>query len=233
MSHRLTALALAATLAGFTIAAEDAEHCRPMLEGDTAVERGVDACTEQVWFHAAEAPIGNLAGAGAGTPTFDGTEPGSGGGAYVTTSAAHQQGYQYDPVESATFTGTFEGGIETLLVSLYLLPPAGVAQGEATFRVDARLTIDGQAMGMLDDKSVPFEDGGNIQRIDFGWIRIDTRMSALEMSLDGTHEVTLSFHGTGIATNGAVVAYDSSDYPSGMVFNVDVTDLDPILFGRA
>ncbi len=220
MIRRLAALTLAGSLLALgTVAADGDAECFAHVDGQSGEETGTELCTTPVWFHTTRSPAGNLDTVTGSPATFDTTEPTGSGAGFLTTSALHQQSEPYDRTESATFVGTFEGPIDNVLTTLYLVPPAGVAQGETTYRVDALLRVNGTDVAMLGDTTVPLEASGNLWKISFGWKNLLKRVERTG-DLAGPHEVELVFHGTGIATSAAAVFFDHPDAPSGMVFNV-------------
>lgn len=220
MRRYVSALTIAA-LAFVGVAAEDAEACRTV-----ETEAGAaDVCETRVWFHAAASPFANPGAIAGDLPTFDTTEPSSQGAGYITTSALHQTESKFDPAESATFVGTYEGAFDVILVDAYLIPPSGIANGEDTYRVDAQLTIDGEELGLIGDMSVPM-DGSDIRHIQFGWNELYRSMVDADLDPAAEHEIQVVFHGTGIGTNAAMVVFDSPEVPSGMTFDPAEADED-------
>jgi hypothetical protein len=147
------------------------------------------------------------------------------GGGVIATSASHQNGTPFDERESFVAAGTFDGAIDAVAVELYLFPPAGIAQGETTYRVDAQLEVDGEAVATISDRTVAMETAGDaVQRIRFAFTDVAASIEQfhefdLVNALSESHDVTITVHGTGIATNGAVFVYDTTEVPAGMVIN--------------
>lgn len=193
----------------------------------------VTVCREDVWFHATDTRLGN-AGDFTGYPTWDTTPPdtsvaGGAGGGSLATSTFHQTTQPHDPKAAFVADGTYSGAIDTLAFELYLFPPAGMAQEETTFRVDAQLTVDGTAIAAIGDLTVPMETAGEaVQRIRFVWTELAEAIEIWGLELEGEHEVRVSVHGTGLATNGALFVYDTTEVPAGMIFNVDPADLEGV-----
>lgn len=220
---------------GPLVSPEATSDCR-LIQGEETPDDATDdvsVCRQDVWFHATDAKAGNLGGV-TGFPGWDTTPPdtsvtgGAGGGAFAT-SALHQTGSPHDENVAMVAEGTYTGAIDTLAAELYLFPPAGMAQSETTFRVDAQLTVDGQAVASIGDLTVPMETAGNaVQRIRFAWTGLAGIIKLWGLELEGDHDVRISVHGTGIATNGAVFVYDTTEVPAGLVFNIDPADLEGI-----
>lgn len=222
-------------LDGPLVSPDAGTDCRLIRGADTVDDEtdDVEVCRQDVWFHATDTKAGNLGGA-TGFPAWDTTPPdtsvtgGAGGGSFAT-SALHQTGSPHDENVAMVAEGGFTGVIDTLAVELYLFPPAGMAQSETTFRVDAQLTVDGQAVANIADLTVPMETAGDaVQRIRFAWTKLAGIIELWGLELDGDHDVRISVHGTGIATNGALFVYDTTEVPAGLVFNIDPADLEGI-----
>ncbi len=231
----VTALVLAASALAFSdpvVTPDAADQCVQLRGADTPDDEtdDVEACSSAVWFHDAGTKVDNLDNAQGTFATWDTTPPdtsvtgGAGGGA-VATSASHQNGTPFDERESFVAAGTFDGAIDAVAVELYLFPPAGIAQGETTYRVDAQLLVDGEAVATVSDRAVPMETAGDaVQRIRFAFTDVAASIEQfhefdLVRALADSHDVELRVHGTGIATNGAVYVYDTTEVPAGMVIN--------------
>lgn len=214
------------------VVSPDAEpHCELIRGTETeATEDDIEACRSDVWFHDAGTKVDNLDNAQGTFASWDATPPdtsvtgGAGAGA-LATSASHQNGTPFDERESFVAAGTIEGALDAIAVELYLFPPAGMAQGETVFRVDAELEVDGQSLATIGDRTVAMETAGDaVQRIRFSFTDLADLIEQyhefeLVNALGTTHEVKLTVHGTGIATSGAVFVYDTTEVPAGMVIN--------------
>lgn len=191
----------------------------------------VSVCRQDVWFHKADPPVGNAAAYGAGAfPSWNASAPtdsvtsGAGGG-YVGTSTFHQTGSPWDPQGTVVFEGTFTGDIDTLGVTLFLVVPGKTA--DATLPTNIQLLVDGESVFEADDKSVVLSAGGQVaKKIDFALTNIYALLKDLNLAGPGRdHALRLSVVGTGLATGGGLWVYDTSEVPSGMVFNVAPEDL--------
>lgn len=228
----IVVLVLGALAFADPIVSPDAEaHCELIRgAGTETTDDDIEACRSDVWFHDAGTKVDNLDNAQGTFATWDTTPPsssvtgGAGAGA-LATSASHQSGTPWDERESLVAAGTVEGALTAIAVELYLFPPAGIAQGETTFRVDAELEVDGQSLATINDRTVTMETAGDaVQRIRFKFTGLDStieQFASFDMvnALGSSHDVKLTVHGTGIATSGAVFVYDTTEVPAGMVIN--------------
>ena len=193
----------------------------------------VHVCRQDVWFHANQSKLGNTGAANGAFPTFNATKPtasvttGAGGG-YLASSPTHQSGTPWDERLTATFDGTFTGDIDTLAVTAYFFtPPAEEAQSIPTIAINARLLVDGQPIFEAAGAEIPRKAGGQgVKRVDFA--AVDLYSALKEAGLDGhdrQHNVRFQIMGTGIASEAAFFVYDTSEVPSGMVFNIEPENL--------
>ena len=241
---RLFAATVMAVSLGLPAAAHDGADpgsCRLIRGAATTADPtdDVHVCRQDVWFHANEHRLGNTGVASGAFPTFDATKPtapvssGAGGG-YLASSPTHQSGTPWDERLTATFGGTFTGDIDNLAVTMFFFtPPAEEAQSISTIAINTRLVVDGEPI---------FETGGSeVKRFPAGtaltpqaeWYRIDFAAVNLydalkELGLNGhgrQHNVRFQVMGTGIASEGAFFVYDTSEVPSGMVFNIEPANL--------
>lgn len=234
----LTVLAASSLAFGEPVVdAEADEHCYLVAGVDTPNDPtdDVEACREDVWFHDAGAKVGNVQNAQGAYATFDTTPPsasvtsGAGGGV-ASSSTSHQFVEPHDPRFAFVAAGTHDGPVDAVAVELYLFPPAGLAQGETTYRVDAQLLIDGIPIGTLADVTVPMETAGSaVQRIQFAFTGLAQSYGFYPgLDLEGEHELELRVHGTGAATSSAVYVYDTTEVPAGMVINPPAALLEAI-----
>ena len=196
----------------------------------------VSVCRQDVWFHQAETKLGNVAATGQGRfPSFNNVKPdesvtsGAGGG-YLASSPTHQQGTPFDERLTATFDGAFTGDIDNLAVTAFFFThPAEEAQSIPTIAINARLLVDGQPIAEIGGAEITRKPGGQAaKRIDFAFTRLyDAMKSAGLNGQDRQHQVRFQVMGTGIATEAALFVYDTSEVPSGMVFNIEPENLAP------
>lgn len=228
-------------IAGLILPAGAAEECRLIRGADTTdTADDVEACRQQVWFHQADTKAGNLAGTGLSQlPTFDTTAPstsvamGAGGG--YAGSSLHQVSGDFDPTYTPAFEGTVDGALDNVLVDLYLFPLVSMAegatgQGGTTFRVDANLYLGDVLIGSHGDLTVPLESGGDaVKRVRFTFANLYATAERRGLTGDdGPLPLRLEVVGTGIASNGAVWVYDTTEVPAGMIFNPTAEDLDDL-----
>ncbi len=189
----------------------------------------VHVCRQDVWFHAGQAKPGNTGAASGSFPTFNTTKPtasvatGAGGG-YVASSATHQSGVPWDERLTATFDGSFTGDIDNLAVTAYFFTtPVQEAQGIPNFRVGARLVVDGQEIYATSEAHMPRQSGGTaVKKVDFVITGLYGAMAEAGFAgHDKAHKVRFQVNGTGLASDAAVFVYDTTEVPSGMVFNIE------------
>ena len=242
---RLLALsvALGAIAAGPVLTPDAEPACFTALGAETPEDTSddVEACRQDVWFHEAGTKVDNLDNADAepSFTTWDTTPPaasvtdGAGSGV-LTTSALHQQAEPWDARESFVATGEFTGPIDNVVVELYMFrpgltpgfttdDPTGAAQ-TTTHSVDARLVVDGIEVAALADVDAELHPAGEAaERVTFAFRNLAATLAGFEkftqVPLDGTHTVEVWTHGTGIGSDAAVVVYDTTEVPSGLVFN--------------
>lgn len=235
------ALTLGALAFADPIVSPDAEpHCELIRGAETeATEDDLEACRSDVWFHDAGTKVDNLDNAQGTFATWDTTPPGTSvtggaGAGALATSASHQNGTPYDERESFTAAATVDGALAAVAVELYLFPPAGMAQSETSYRVDAELEVDGQSLATIGDRTVTMETAGDaVQRIRFSFTGLADQIDlfhsfSLVNALGTSHDVKLTVHGTGIGTSGAVFVYDTTEVPAGMVINPPAEVLDQV-----
>lgn len=233
----LLALALAVSVAS---AQEVDEECRLVRGADTTEDAtdDVEVCRGQVWFHQATTKIANLAGQGQDSlPSWDTNPPQTsvtgGAGAGYLGSSLYQSTGEPDPTYHPVFEGTYTGPIDTLLVDFYLFPPNRMvenATGQTDFfRVDANLIVDGNLFATYGQLHVPLEDGGNaVKRIRFAWQDLYRAFEQQRIAGAGEHTVRLEIVGTGIGTDGAIWVFDTTEVPSGIIFNATQDEVDAV-----
>ncbi|MBW3665195.1 MAG: hypothetical protein KY469_19045 [Actinobacteria bacterium] len=238
---RLSILVVLATLAALgTVAAHGGEHCRLIRGAETPDDASddVEVCRQQQWFHQAESKAGNAVVLDGQLPTFDTTEPatsvtGGAGGGYLGSSL-YQLFQEHPQAVHPAFTGSFDGPVDNALIEFFLFPPhhmalqaAGEPDGD-NFRVDVWLYADGVEVASHVDLTVPLEAGGDaVKKVRFA---IPDLYDALEFNgLDGKgepYDLELRIVGTGIATNGALWVYDTTEVASSIVFNATPEELE-------
>lgn len=237
---RRTALILfAAALAAGSLAAEteteteaDPEHTCYNAETEQ-----LEYPEQQVFFHEGDSKIGNAAES---PHPWDTTEPTS-----VATGAGAGQlslSSQADSSETTTvFEGTFTGCIDTLLFDLYSFDPANRSSTAADAEpndhtLTLSITVDGldvysngEAQTVTTYANAAM--GPNLNRFS---VRLGDALAQFEsflpVPLDGEHTVTVRvapyFINTGVA---AIYAWDTSETPSGITFNGEITEEYPSL----
>lgn len=234
----LLALALAAgAVAAGPVVSPDAEPSCFLAVGEETeeVDDDVEACRQDVWFHEAGTKVDNVDHAQETFASFDTTPPESSvadgaGSGVLTTSALHQQAEAFDARESFVAAGEFTGAIDNVVVELYMFrpgvtpgfttdDPTGATVGGTTHSVDAVLRIDGFDVATLADVDATLEPAGEAaEKITFVF-RDVMEVLPLLGDVEGKHTVEVRTHGTGIGSDAAIVVYDTTEVPSGMVIN--------------
>ena len=237
MARILRSLAAASLVLAFAVPAMSQEaSCRLIRGAETPDDPtdDVQVCRQDVWFHANQAKLGNLGAHAGGFPMFNGTKPsasvttGAGGG-YIASSALHQGGFPFDPQATATFDGTFTGDIDTLAVTMFLFSPQEDVQSIPTIAINTRVLVDGQVLFETGGNEIPRGSGGQAaKRIDFAFTGLYQPL--VDAGLNGPgreHQIRFQIMGTGLATESALFVYDTTEVPSGMVFNIEPENLGP------
>lgn len=236
MARFVRILAASALVLAFgpPVGAQEAS-CRLIRGADTPLDPtdDVEVCRQDAWFHQAQTKFGNAAAFGQGSfPSFNTTKPtasvttGAGGG-YLGSSATHQNGNPYDPQLTATFDGAFTGDFDNLAVTMYMFNPPEDAQSLPTYAVNTRVAVDGQAILESGGNEVKRSPGGQaVTRIDFAITGLYAALKDLGLNGAGReHQVRFQVQGTGLATEAALFVYDTSEVPSGMIFNIEPENL--------
>ncbi len=238
--RRTATIVLAGALALTTVAAGevDTEHpCYDAETGDLAYPE------QQVWFHQGDSKLGN---ADAAAHPFDTTAPtasvqaGAGAGQYSGTAAYKDEANTaddgtYDNV-LASFTGTFTGCIDTLLIDMWSFDPVNRSSTVADAQPNAHqfyveVIIDGVevfAQGPVESGTTYGNEAMGPNRSQAGLHLGDTIALYAgfheELSLDGEHEVTVNLAPWFVNTGHSVYVWDTTEVPSGLVFNGEITD---------
>jgi hypothetical protein len=224
------AAALAVAAVALPAAADDGDE-----EGQICYQTEVDEdgeptgpvfCTLETWFHRAETHAGNLGATDAGGfPSWSTEEPsdsvstGAGGG-YLGNGTFWQTQGDDDPTYAPTFEGSFTGNIDNLDVTMYLFAPG--RQDEADILMGVKLVVNGQEVGWIDQANLPLQPGGDAVLVTgFRLTRVHDAMEAfgVETGEEAEHDIRLQVVPYAIATTTAILVYDTSEVPSGMVFN--------------
>ncbi len=231
----IAVIALAASGLAFSdpVVSPDAdEHCVQLRGADTTDDAtdDIQACRTDVWFHDVGTKVDNLDNAQGTFATWDTTPPdtsvtgGAGAGA-LGTSLLHQTEGPWDERESFVAAGRVDGALDSVLVELYLFPLQDTADGNMAYNLDAQLEVDGHQVATLGGAVVEMEVAGDaVRRIRFAFTGLaDTIEEFHDFGavgpLGGGHDVKLTVHGTGIASDAAVWVYDTTEVPAGMVVN--------------
>jgi hypothetical protein len=229
-----TLLGIAMTaLAVLTVASPalaNSGDCRLIRGADTPQDStdDVSVCRQDVFFHQGQQRLGNLSGtqADATSPGWDATKPTvaypQGGSMYVA-AAEYDIFASQDPQGRPTFTGTFTGPVDTLGFQVYLQAP--FAAGSTTYPAELALVVDGVTVHdnfTTNAINIPIKTAGNFQRIDGVFTNLYDVMAAdgIDMSPTAKHTVSFGLNSWTFPGDTAVF-YDSSDAPSGLIFNLE------------
>lgn len=233
--RRTAATILAAGLAFGAIAAEgdDADD----LTSHPCYDAEADALAydeQQVWFHEGDAKLGNDRAA-----PWDTTEPTTsvqgGAGAGVVSPGTTDLAAGTPADTYAVFAGTFDGCLDTLAFDLYSFDPSnrsgtGGTAEPADHQFGMTVTIDGQQVfngGPLEANSTLANEGMGPNLNQFAINVADTMelFADLELvQLDGAHEIEVSIRSWFVNTGHSVYLWDTSEVPSGITFNGEVTE---------
>lgn len=239
MSRARMLLALTALVVVFAGSAHaDPGDCRLIRGADTTDDAtdDVSVCRQDVWFHQAGTKAGNAAALDMDTfPSWNTTKPtasvqsGAGGG-YAAASAFSQNVSRSDPRGAATFRGSFTGNLDNIAATLYLFSP--VRQASVDQAVWMQLTIDDEVVyqSSAADRT-PLTSGGNaVLKTHFAFVNIYDAMQSLglDTSPEKAHSIELKITGWFSVNDNAVYVYDTTEVPSGLVFNLETAPLNSI-----
>jgi len=221
------ALALTACSAGASAAYADNGDCRDIRPA-TATSAAVTACRQDAWLHQGTARISNTVAASE-SPSWNTTKPtaafNDGGAAYVGFAPVDM--VQSDPRVHPTFTGTYTGVLDNIAASFYITNV--IYQKTATDPSNFyTLTIDGKTVwtnGSADDEvATPLTTVDDTTgHIDFAFTNLYDTLAAKGIANDSTttHTITLSLINKYYGDGNFVLKYDSTEYPSGLIFNLE------------
>lgn len=213
--RRLAALSTAALLALGAVPALALEAQEPVF-----VEQAV-------WFHDGGRKVGNLAAVdpALNPRTFDTRKPtasvtsGAGGGHLADAGSEIALG-EYGDASGPAFTGTFTGDLDTIDVDLF----AFTARSNQVLSVRSQLVVDGRVLfADAQATNVQTVAGGQAARLGkfrYAGLHAAMQEAGIPVGPDVKHTVTLRALVFFVGTE-TVFLYDSSEVPSGMVFNDD------------
>ena len=106
--------------------------------------------------------------------------------------------------------------------------PTGANQTN-THSVDAVLYINGfQAATLADVDAALHPAGDAAERITFAFRDLMQILPMLTDDINGEHTIEVRTHGTGIGSDAAVVVYDTTEVPAGMIFNAPADVLEAV-----
>jgi hypothetical protein len=229
----IPALVIPLVLVGGSAIAVDGD-CRLIRGANTPEDPtdDVEVCRQDTWFHLTGSKVGNLAATGnQDFATFDTTKPtasvqtGAGGG-HLANEFTQYALAQDDPAHSAWFEGTFTGNIDNLAVELYLFTAQDKILGVYGFLTT--LIVDGNTLYQSDfvagDAANLSPGGDAAQKIRFAFTDVYNALAANGLAGGGQHTVQVSVSPYFVGDD-AIYVYDTSEVPSGMIFNLEKADL--------
>lgn len=203
---------------------------------------------QQVYFHEGDSKVGNAAAPAPWDTTAPSTSVTGGAGAGTLTPGTATLGEGTPAEEYAEFTGTFEGCIDTMLLDIYsfdlsnrtghggvtgapdCLPDCVPSGQPATMDIGLTITIDGNDVYT----GGPIEITSDFTNEGFGPNRNRVAINLAEtmelyadygaLTLDGAHEITVRVRNWYVNTGHSVFVWDTSEVPSGLVFNGEVPE---------
>lgn len=235
MRRVTAAIAVALSVLGATAGAGALEPGCREIRPATATAPAVEACRQDVWFHAAQTKAGNAAAlpaeAGQSFPSWNTTKPAAsvttGAGAGYVTVAAADAVQENHPAARPRFVGNFDGVMDNLALTGYVYAPA--PQQAKTYDVILRLEIDGTTIWNNYDAQIttPLVNGANPYepaRFNITLTNIAQTMQDNGLSLAGPHRVELSVINFFFGEDHSMFVYDAAEVPAGIVFNLDPAD---------
>ena len=232
-----SALILATVLAGLFVsvpASAVEEDCRTLGSDE---ETGPVVCRERHWFHQGGSPVGNIGHVPPyAHPSWSATPPSGQGAVTIGESYVGFCPAEADScVNHLLFVGTFEGNIDSMAISLFAeeptwtfcrLPSTTCATRDA---LSVALSVDGTTLyeteGSGSSDAIPIDNQATSQRLDLAFADLHEGIEAMGRSgPDIVHHIRLR-----IAPNeghaAVIYRYDSSEFPSGLIFNPTAAEL--------
>jgi len=224
----VSALAAAAIACSATTGWAASGDCR-VIRPATATTAEVSACRQDTWLHQGSSRFSNTV-AGSETPSWNTSQPtgsSDAGGIYFGfrpyTTITGESSPQFQP----TFTGTYTGVLDNIAATFYISNPVYQKAGVAPTNY-YQLDIDGQTVWVngSDDEEVETPEtmvDDNVGHIDFAFIGLYDALKAKGIANDATttHTITVTFINKYYGDGNFAMYYDSTNYPSGMAFNLE------------
>ncbi len=234
--RRSLTLAVAGALAFSAVAAHGVDHNHPCYDAAT----GSLAYAEQdVFFHRGEAPVANGGAANPWSTDAPASSVQGGAGALAVTPGFAGLADGTGAEQAATFTGTFDGCLDTMVVDLYSFDmtnrsgSSGSAQ-PAQHDFGYTLTVDGvqiasagpvEALTTFDNEGF----GPNLNQFAINIGELMELYTDFGITLDGEHTIELSVASWYVNTGHAVYVWDTTEVPSGISFNGAVPEGVPVV----
>ena len=182
---------------------------------------------EPVFFHPVTTPVGTIDHQLGTDITWSDVAPSALGAVTLgnnystfTDIADVPAGERYD--QTFVAKGSIDGDVDTLAVDLYFTGPAA---GVCGMGLAWQVIVDGVEI-LYTDQASPSADlkteaaGRGVYRVRFLLSHIVDAMALYEVPPSSTHEISLNFANF-YACQEAIWLYDSTDWPSGMIVNLD------------
>lgn len=211
-----------------TLVAAEGDNCRS-VDPDQVADSGdeYDICTVQTYFHASDPnKVSNLAdqdGSPLALPSWDTNPPagsvtGGNGAGYAASSPAGNAGQG-----RAVFVGTFEGELDVLDFDLHLLYH-GLFQPDD---IDVNIVIDDAVYAIasqfeVKDGPAPTASTPATFMQEFAVTGIRAALERRGLPTDGTHTIRVEVAPYFTDSGNWAYVYDTTEVPSGILFNPEV-----------
>lgn len=242
--RRTAAILFTAALALGAVAADDDQTDDEQTVDEETTDETTHPCydeeaedvtyeEQQFWFHEGDSKVGNLAGPAPWdtNPPEASVQDGAGAGT-LTPGFATLGG---DANQFATFAGTFNGCIDTLLFDVYSFDPSnrsgtGASGEPSPHNFGLTVTVDGVEVfsgGPLEANTTLTNEGVGPNLNQFA-LDISSTMELLadleQLELDGEHQVEVNIRSWYVNTGHSIYVWDTTEVPSGITFNGEVTE---------
>lgn len=223
---RVLALLIAVVSIGAPAAAQEADPCVDPETGQLVLEQ------QQVYIHQATTKAGNLAALDLDSfPSWDENAPkqsvtqGAGGGYFAPFG--HFTLGEDETLMGLTVEGPQTGCLDTMLIELYAFLPTNRtgtsgSLNESPFNGLFNLDVNGERVVFgteHETKTVPNEMGSVTYRIRLAITGLHQALGFTAVQPDGEHVIRLNVNPRFANTNNALFVYDTTEVPSGILFN--------------
>lgn len=200
--------------------------CRELMTlDDPPVPTGQTVCRQDAWFHQSDARLGNQSA----VPSWDTAQPAAsfqdGGAVYAALRPIDM--LQSSSSSRPTFTGKYTGTLDNIALTIYNASAYSALGGANSLY--SKLTIDGKVVWINEAADDP-EIEAPVEKVDdttnamrFAYTGIAARLKALRKANDPAteHTITVSFVNKYWGDSNFLMFYDATEYPSGLIFNLE------------